>query len=82
MLVDQEENYDQSQSFEGDKDVLIGKEWQEVSQCNIYFKPISFFTTCLLLVGVMLSFTSEYQDITIARVVSGSDGSRGIYFRF
>ena len=39
MLVDQEENPDQSRSFEGDKDVLIGKEWQEVSQCNIYFKP-------------------------------------------
>ena len=39
MLVDQEENPDQSQIFEGDKDVLIGKEWQEVSQCNIYFKP-------------------------------------------
>ena len=38
MLVDQEDNPDQSRSFEGDKDVLIGKEWQEVFQCNIYFK--------------------------------------------
>jgi hypothetical protein len=31
---------------------------------------------------VMLSFTSEYQDITIARVLNGSDGTRGINFRF
>ena len=37
MLVDQEDNPDQSRSFEGD-DVLIGKEWQEVFQCKIYFK--------------------------------------------
>ena len=39
VLVDQEDNIpDQSRSFEGD-DVIIGKEWQEVFQCNIYFKP-------------------------------------------
>ena len=43
------------------------------SQWTVMIVAISFFTTCLLLVGVMLSFTSEYQDITIARVLNGSN---------
>ena len=53
-----------------------------IPQWAVMTVAVSFFTTCLLLVGVMLSFTSEYQDITIARLLSGSDGSRGINFRF
>ena len=39
------------------------------SQWTVMIVAISFFTTCLLMVGVMLSITSEYQDITIARVL-------------
>jgi hypothetical protein len=56
VLVDQEDNPDQSQSFEGD-DVLIVKEWQEVFQCKIYFKAalgliIRCYTKHILKVGV------------------------------
>jgi hypothetical protein len=43
------------------------------SQWTVMIVAIIFFTTCLLLVGVMLSFTSEYQDITVARLLNGSD---------
>ena len=53
-----------------------------IPQWAVMIVAITFFTTCLLLVGVMLAFTSEYQDITIARVLNGSDGSRGINFSF
>ena len=43
MLVDQEDNIpDQSRSFEED-DVIIGKEWQEVFQCNAEKKPMINF---------------------------------------
>ena len=45
MLVDQEENPNQSQSFEGERDLNVGKELQEVSQCNIYFKPMYDFSS-------------------------------------
>ena len=37
------------------------------------FVAILFFTSCLLLVGFMLSITSQYQDIHIARVLNTSD---------
>ena len=43
------------------------------SQWTVMFVAIIFFTTCLLLVGFMLSITSQYQDITIARVLNSSD---------
>ena len=57
MLVDQEENPDQSRSFEGDKDVLIGKEWQEVFQCNIYFKTA---------LGLLISCNTKHKLNIIA----------------
>ena len=44
------------------------------SQWTVMIVEITFFTTCLLMVGVMLS--SEYQDITVARLLYGSDGGR------
>ena len=47
------------------------------SQWLVMIVAIIFFTTCLLMVGVMLSFTSEYQDITVARLLNASDESRG-----
>ena len=43
---------------------------QASSQWTVMFIAISLFTTCLLLVGVMLSFTTEYQDIAIARMLN------------
>lgn len=43
------------------------------SQWTVMIVAIIFFTTCLLLVGVMLSFTSQYQDITVARLINASD---------
>ena len=46
---------------------------RQSSQWTVMIVAISFFTTCLLLVGLMLSFTSEYQDITIARVLNASN---------
>ena len=45
MLVDQDENPNQSRSFEGERDLNVGKELQEVSQCNIYFKPMYGFSS-------------------------------------
>ena len=50
------------------------------SQWTVMIVAISFFTTCLLMVGVMLSFTSEYQDIAIARVLNSRNGSTIRYF--
>ena len=47
------------------------------SQWTVMIVAITFFTTCLLMVGVMLSFTTEYQDITVARLLNASDESRG-----
>ena len=44
-----------------------------IPQWAVMIVAITFFTTCLLLVGVMLSITSEYQDITVARLLNGSD---------
>ena len=43
------------------------------SQWTVMFVAILFFTSCLLLVGFMLSITSQYQDIHIARVLNTSD---------
>ena len=48
------------------------------SQRTIMFVALSFFTTCLLLVGTMLSFTSEYQDQAIANVINISNSKYGM----
>ena len=50
------------------------------SQWTVMIVAISFFTTCLLMVGVMLSFTSEYQDMAIARVLNSHNDSTVRYF--
>jgi hypothetical protein len=42
------------------------------------FVALSFFNTCLLLVGTMLSFTSEYQDQAIANVINISNSKYGM----
>jgi hypothetical protein len=52
------------------------------SQWTVMIVAIIFFTTCLLLVGVMLSFTSEYQDITVARLLNGSDEIKREHLNF
>ena len=43
------------------------------SQYSVIVVALGFFTTCLLMVGTMLSFTSDYQDQVIAKVINTSN---------
>ena len=52
------------------------------SQWTVMIVAIIFFTTCLLMVGVMLSFTTEYQDITVARLLNASDEIKREHLNF
>ena len=49
------------------------------SQWTVMCVALGFFSSCLILVGLMLSITSEYQDQTIARMlnISLEDIQRG-----
>ena len=40
------------------------------SQWTVMCVALGFFSSCLILVGLMLSITSEYQDQTIARMLN------------
>ena len=48
------------------------------SQYTVIFVALGFFTTCLLMVAIMLSFTSDYQDMIIARVINTSNTNYAI----
>ena len=54
--------------YQPKKETLSG----QTSQWTVMCVTITFFTTCLLLVGFMLSITSDYQDIAIAKVLNGT----------
>ena len=43
------------------------------SQYTVIIVALGFFTTCLLMVGTMLSFTSDYQDLVIAKLINTSN---------
>ena len=60
--------------LKGKRDPLTEKR----SQYTVIFVALGFFTTCLLMVAIMLSFTSDYQDMVIARVINTSNTNYAI----
>ena len=58
-----------SYKFKTNRDLGLNKR----SQWSVMFAALVFFLSCLILVGTMLSFTSEYQDRAIAKVINISN---------
>jgi hypothetical protein len=50
----------------------------ERSQWTVMCVALGFFGSCLILVGGMLSFTSDYQDRAIARMLNMSFNQQAV----